>query len=410
MESRRRIEKAEEELRGCFSDLDSILHFNQKKVLDAMQSNRLASTDFHWTTGYGYGDVGREKVESIYSRIFLTEDALVRPNIVSGTHAISLVLHALTESGDEILSLSGSPYDTLQKVIGITGEDPSSLIQKGREYREIPLKDGKMDLESFNKFFEKRNPQLIIMQRSTGYGNRRAFTVQEIQEAVEEVRKFSQATIFLDNCYGEFTEIKEPTEIGVDIMAGSLIKNPGGGLAYTGGYIVGRESMIDKVASQLTAPGIGKECGLTFGQTRNILMGLFLAPERVIQCIKGSILFAKIFEEMGYKCIPRSTDPRSDIVQSIELKTGENLVEFCRSIQSSSPVDSHVTPYPWDMPGYVDQVIMAAGGFIEGSSIELSADGPMKEPYTVYFQGGLTYSHIRIALENVLNIFIKKSK
>lgn len=396
------LQEIENSLREPFAALDEICLINQEKVLNAMQSVRLASTDFNWTTGYGYGDVSRDKVEAVYAALFRTEDALVRPNIVSGTHAIALAIKALTSAGDTIVSITGTPYDTLHKVLGTSGEAPGNLRSKGVDYRELPLVDGTIDYDAIADFVS-HDTDLVIMQRSTGYSNRRAFTVNEMKRAVDEVRKSFDGIIFLDNCYGEFTETIEPTEVGVDIMAGSLIKNPGGGLSLSGGYVVGKESLIERVASELTAPGIGKECGLTFGQSRNTLMGLFLAPHRVVQCIKGAMLFAKTFENMGYDCVPASSDPRSDIVQSIALETPDNLVRFCRAIQAASPVDSHVTPYPWDMPGYEDQVIMAAGGFIEGSSIELSADGPMRPPYRVYFQGGLTYEHIKLALIRVLN-------
>lgn len=396
------LQEIENSLREPFAVLDEICLINQEKVLNAMQSVHLASTDFNWTTGYGYGDVSRDKVEAVYAALFRTEDALVRPNIVSGTHAIALAIKALTSAGDTIVSITGTPYDTLHKVLGTSGDAPGNLKSKGIDYRELPLVDATIDYDAIADFVS-HDTDLVIMQRSTGYSNRRAFTVDEMKRAVDEVRKSFDGIIFLDNCYGEFTETIEPTEVGVDIMAGSLIKNPGGGLSLSGGYVVGKESLIERVASELTAPGIGKECGLTFGQSRNTLMGLFLAPHRVVQCIKGTMLFAKTFESMGYDCVPASTDPRSDIVQSIALKTPENLIRFCRAIQAASPVDSHVTPYPWDMPGYEDQVIMAAGGFIEGSSIELSADGPMRPPYRVYFQGGLTYEHIKLALVRVLN-------
>lgn len=396
------LQEIEHSLREPFAALDEICLINQEKVLNAMQSARLASTDFNWTTGYGYGDVSRDKVEAVYAALFRTEDALVRPNIVSGTHAIALAIKALTSAGYTIVSITGTPYDTLHKVLGTSGDAPGNLRSKGVDYRELPLIDGAIDYDAIADFVS-HDTDLVIMQRSTGYSNRRAFTVDEMRRAVDAVRKSFDGIIFLDNCYGEFTETIEPTEVGVDIMAGSLIKNPGGGLSLSGGYVVGKEDLIERVASELTAPGIGKECGLTFGQSRNTLMGLFLAPHRVVQCIKGAMLFAKTFESMGYDCVPASSDPRSDIVQSIVLKTPENLIRFCRAIQAASPVDSHVTPYPWDMPGYEDQVIMAAGGFIEGSSIELSADGPMRPPYRVYFQGGLTYEHIKLALIRVLN-------
>lgn len=395
------LQTIEKSLEREFLELDRIAYGNQEKVLDALQKVRLAATDFNWATGYGYGDVGREKVEAVYADIFRTEDALVRPNMVSGTHAISLVLRALTSHGSTISSVTGAPYDTLHKVLGVAGNAPGNLKERGVGYKELPLQDGMIDFDGIRDAITD-DVDLVIMQRSTGYSDRRAFTVSEIERAVKEIRKKYNGIIFLDNCYGEFTELIEPSQVGVDVMAGSLIKNPGGGLSLSGGYVVGSETIVERVASELTAPGIGKECGLSFGQTRNTLMGLFLAPHRVNQCIKGALLFAKTFEHLGFDCIPSSKDPRSDIVQSIALKTDENLVAFCRAIQSASPVDSHVTPYPWDMPGYEDQVIMAAGGFIEGSSIELSADGPMREPYRVYFQGGLTFDHIKITLRKVL--------
>lgn len=399
------ILESERELSSVFHELDEISLYNQRKVLDILREEKLTSTDFNWTTGYGYGDVGRDKLESIYAKIFKSEDSLVRPNLVSGTHAISLVLNALTEYGDEILSITDRPYDTLQKVIGIEGNEPRNLLSRGRKYRELPLKNGNIDYDEIKNVITEKT-KLIIFQRSTGYSNRRAFTIDELEKGVCEVKKYTHVPVFLDNCYGEFTERKEPIEIGFDIIAGSLIKNPGGGLALTGGYIAGKRHLIRSVAATLTAPGIEKECGLSFGQTRNNLMGLFLAPQRVNHCLKGAILFSKVFEKLGYKCIPSSKDPRSDIVQSIQLNDPDKLISFCRAIQEISPVDSFVVPYPWDMPGYEDKVIMAAGGFVEGSSIELSADGPLREPFTVYFQGGLTYFHCKIALENVLKNFI----
>ncbi|MGI5949340.1 aminotransferase class I/II-fold pyridoxal phosphate-dependent enzyme [Peptoniphilus sp.] len=400
----------EKSLQDRFDELSDISQYNQVKILKAMQDEKLQATDFNWTTGYGYGDVGRDKVEAIYANIFKTEDALVRTNIVSGTHAISLALRSILRSGDHLLSITSTPYDTLQKVIGIRGNDPDSLINSGIEYSEIPLlADNSINIDEIKNNI-RDNTKLAILQRSTGYSNRRAFTVSELAEAVSEIKKVkSDLLVFVDNCYGEFTEITEPTEYGVDIMAGSLIKNPGGGIAYTGGYVVGKKELVDRAASFLTAPGIGKECGLTFGMTRQILQGLFMAPKIVEDAIKGAMLFSKCFEKLGFRTIPATDDPRSDIVTAIELKKPEILEEFCKSIQFSSPVDSIFTPMPWDMPGYEDKVIMAAGDFIEGSSIELSADGPMREPYYVYFQGGLSFYHIKFALVNVLNNLNEKN-
>ena len=403
------VNNIEKKLQDKFQEISDIAQYNQVKILKAMQEEGLKATDFNWTTGYGYGDIGRDKVESIYSKIFKTEDSLVRSNIVSGTHAITLAIKSVLKQGDHFLSVTSTPYDTLQKVIGIRGNSEDSLINSGYEYSEIPLIEGKIDVKNIKNYI-KENTSLVIMQRSTGYSNRRAFTIAELKEAIDEVKKINKdIKIFVDNCYGEFTELIEPSEIGIDIMAGSLIKNPGGGLCYTGGYVAGKRELVERAANLLTAPGIGKDCGLTFGMTRQILQGLFMSPKIVEDAIKGATLFSKCFEELGFKTIPASTDPRSDIVTAIELKKPEILEIFCKYIQFSSPVDSEFTPIAWDMPGYDDKVIMAAGDFIEGSSIELSADGPMRDPYYVYFQGGLSYYHIKFALIHLLNALDKEN-
>lgn len=402
------VNNIEEKLQYRFKEFSDIAQYNQVKILKAMQEEGLKATDFNWTTGYGYGDIGRDKVESIYTRIFNVEDSLVRSNIVSGTHAITLAIKSVLKPGDHFLSVTSTPYDTLQKVIGLRGDSPDSLINSGYQYSEVPLVDNMIDVDSIKDYIQD-NTSLVIMQRSTGYSNRRAFTVSELKEAVDEVKKINKdIKIFVDNCYGEFTELIEPSEIGIDVMAGSLIKNPGGGICYTGGYVAGKEELVERAANFLTAPGIGKDCGLTFGMTRQILQGLFMSPKIVEDAIRGATLFSRSFEELGFKTIPSSTDPRSDIVTAIELQKPEILEIFCKYIQFSSPVDSEFTPIPWDMPGYDDQVIMAAGDFIEGSSIELSADGPMREPYYVYFQGGLSYYHIKFSLINLLNALYKE--
>ena len=402
------VNNIEEKLQYRFKEFSDIAQYNQVKILKAMQEEGLKATDFNWTTGYGYGDIGRDKVESIYTRIFNVEDSLVRSNIVSGTHAITLAIKSVLKPGDHFLSVTSTPYDTLQKVIGLRGDSPDSLINSGYQYSEVPLVDNMIDVDSIKDYIQE-NTSLVIMQRSTGYSNRRAFTVSELKEAVDEVKKINKnIKIFVDNCYGEFTELIEPSEIGIDIMAGSLIKNPGGGICYTGGYVAGKGELVERAANFLTAPGIGKDCGLTFGMTRQILQGLFMSPKIVEDAIRGATLFSRSFEELGFKTIPSSTDPRSDIVTAIELQKPEILEIFCKYIQFSSPVDSEFTPIPWDMPGYDDQVIMAAGDFIEGSSIELSADGPMREPYYVYFQGGLSYYHIKFSLINLLNALYKE--
>ena len=402
------VNNIEEKLQDRFKEFSDIAQYNQVKILKSMQEEGLKATDFNWTTGYGYGDIGRDKVESIYTRIFNVEDSLVRSNIVSGTHAITLAIKSVLKPGDHFLSVTSTPYDTLQKVIGLRGDSPDSLINSGYQYSEVPLVNNMIDVDSIKDYIQD-NTSLVIMQRSTGYSNRRAFTVSELKEAVDEVKKVNKdIKIFVDNCYGEFTELIEPSEIGIGIMAGSLIKNPGGGICYTGGYVAGKEELVERAANFLTAPGIGKDCGLTFGMTRQILQGLFMSPKIVEDAIRGATLFSRSFEELGFKTIPSSTDPRSDIVTAIELQRPEILEIFCKYIQFSSPVDSEFTPIPWDMPGYDDQVIMAAGDFIEGSSIELSADGPMREPYYVYFQGGLSYYHIKFSLINLLNALYKE--
>lgn len=398
----------EELILNKFSFIDNIKEFNQYKVISAMQKCRLNSTDFYWTSGYGYGDVGRDKVEEIYSKVFNTEDALVRPTIVSGTHAISLALSALLKPGDELLYITGTPYDTLLSVIGLQGDKNGTLMDYGIDYNEIPLLDNKIQLELLKNTITSKT-KVIGIQRSTGYSDRRALTISEIEEAVLSIREYnSDVIIFVDNCYGEFLEMKEPTDVGVDIMAGSLIKNPGGGIALSGGYIVGRADLIEQAANRSTAPGIGKDCGLTFGTTRTTLQGLFLAPHIVSEAVKGALLVAIVYSGLGFRIVPSLDDKRSDIIQGVELLTGERVVEFCKGIQSASAVDSYISPEPWEMPGYEDKVVMAAGGFIDGSSIELSADGPMREPFFVYYQGGLTYEHCKLGvLKSMNNLYTK---
>lgn len=402
------VNNCEKNIIDRFEERQRIAEFNQIKILKAMQEEKLQATDFNWTTGYGYGDIGREKVEAIYSHIFHTEDALVRPNIVSGTHAISLALMGVLKAGDHVLSGSGTPYDTLLKVIGVTGNEPGNMKELGIEYSEAPLVDNIISIDEIEKKLQS-NTKVIMLQRSTGYSDRRAITVDEFKEAIKGIREIApNVIIFIDNCYGEFTDYNEPSDFGADIMAGSLIKNPGGGLAFSGGYIVGKKIYIDRIANRLTAPGIGKECGLSFGLTRQILQGLFISPRVVEDAVMGADLFAKAFTTLGFETTPTLKDRRSDIILAIKLNDGDKLKAFCQSIQGASPVDAHFTPEPWDMPGYDDKVIMAAGAFVEGSSIELSADGPMREPYFAYYQGGLTYQHAKFALMNVLQSFIDR--
>ena len=397
------------EIQDRFTALDSIREFNQYKVIEAMQHNRLSSTDFYWTTGYGYGDVGREKVESIFARVFRGESALVRPAIASGTHALNLTLSGILRPGDQLLYATGKPYDTLLKVIGTKGSMGGSLMDYGVSYKEVSLKDNLIDVEAVLDSVED-STKIIAFQRSTGYSDRRALTISELEEAILAVKnRFPEKIVMVDNCYGEFLEEREPIEIGADIIAGSLIKNPGGGLALSGGYVVGREDLVDLVANRLTAPGLGKDCGLTFGTSRTTMQGLFLAPHITMEAVKGALLMGAVYKSLGFKIVPELDDKRSDIIQGIELKTEERVSEFCKGIQSASTVDSYVVPEAWDMPGYADRIIMAAGGFIEGSSIELSADGPMREPYYAYFQGGLTYDHCKLGiLKSLNNLYAKK--
>ncbi|MGN9164101.1 aminotransferase class I/II-fold pyridoxal phosphate-dependent enzyme [Tissierellaceae bacterium HCP3S3_D8] len=403
------VDRSEKDIFKKFNEIDRVKEFNQYKVINAMHESRLSSTDFYWTTGYGYGDVGRDKVEEIYSRVFNTEDALVRPTIASGTHALSLTLSGILRPGDELISITGSPYDTLQKVIGVEGDMEGNLIEYGISYKEVPLVNNKIDIDAAKKSITDKT-KIVMIQRSTGYSDRRALTVSEIEEAVSAIKKYNKDIIIMvDNCYGEFLETKEPTDVGVDIMAGSLIKNPGGGLALSGGYIVGNRKLVELVANRLTAPGLGKDCGLTFGTTRTTLQGLFLAPHIVSEAVKGALLMAKVYKDLGFRVIPDVEDERSDIIQAIEFLSRERVSEFCKGIQAASPVDAYVVPEAWEMPGYEDQVIMAAGGFIDGSSIELSADGPMREPYFAYYQGGLTYEHCKLGVyKSLSNLYNKK--
>ncbi len=386
-----------------FYRINEIKEYNQYKVINAMQENRLSSTDFNWTTGYGYGDIGRDKVEKIYAHVFNTEDALVRPAIASGTHAISLTLSGLLRPGDEVIAITGTPYDTLQKVIGTKGNLSGTLIDYGVKYKEIPLIANTIDINKVINSISK-DTKMLMIQRSTGYSDRRALTIDEIDKAIKSIREVNKDIIIMvDNCYGEFLEFKEPTDVGADIMAGSLIKNPGGGIALSGGYIVGKSYLVEQIANRLTAPGLGKDCGLTFGTTRGTLQGLFLAPHIVSEAVKGALLVAIVYKELGFNVVPDVDDLRSDIIQAVQLNSPERVIEFCRGIQAASAVDSYVTPEAWDMPGYEDKVIMAAGGFIEGSSIELSADGPIREPYFAYYQGGLTYEHCKLGVMKSLN-------
>lgn len=392
-----RITRAENLLAERFSALDELRSANQLKVLYAMQQNGLSQSDFYSPTGYGYGDTGREKTERIFRDVFHAEDALVRAGITSGTHALATVLFALVGHGQTLFAATGHPYDTLQEVIGIKGEEVGTLLERGAKYEMLPLEHGKINLAALPEAL-KTHPRLVLLQRSTGYTNRRAFTIDELGEAITVIRKASpESIIFVDNCYGEFTETREPLDVGADLMAGSLIKNPGGGIAISGGYIAGRKDLVERCMNHLTAPGIGKDTGLSFGTTRLTLQGLFFAPHVTIEALKGALLFAAVYEDMGYSCMPALSDPRSDIIEAITLGEGKKVEAFCRAVQKAASVGADVVPLPWDMPGYSDPVVMASGGFIDGSSIEVSADGPMREPFIVYYQGGVVYEQVKSA-------------
>lgn len=402
------IKEAENDLCDDFNKLEEISEFNQLKVLKAFNKYNLNTQDFISATGYGYADTGREKVEEIFADIFKSEDALVRPSIVAGTHALSLVLFALLNNGDKMVAITDDPYDTMQQVIGIAGNKKGNLLSKGISYDKLALdSNNQIDYGNISNVIDK-DTKLALIQRSTGYTQRRAFTISEIGKAVSEIKRANPDTIvFVDNCYGEFTEDKEPIEVGADIVAGSLIKNLGGGIAITGGYICGKADLIEYCANTLTAPGIGKDEGLSFGTTRQVLQGLYFAPHIVKEAIKVGLLFGKVFDKLGYDVIPKVDDPRSDIVQSIIFKDPDKVITFCKSIQEVASVDSNLVPEPFPMPGYEDPVIMAAGGFVEGATSELSADGPLREPYVAYLQGGLNYYHGKHALKCVLSNFKK---
>lgn len=402
------VRLAEAQVREQFQKLDDIMAFNQYKVLAAFQKNRISDMHFAWQTGYGYNDPGREALEKVYAEIFATEAALVRPTIVNGTHALTLTLAGILRPGDELIYCTGKPYDTLEEVIGIRGENNGSLKDFGINYKQVELTpDGSIDYPALKSAINSKT-KMISLQRATGYGWRKAITTPQIKEWAAFVKKVNPDIIcMVDNCYGEFLDVVEPTQLGVDVMAGSLIKNPGGGLALTGGYIVGKKNLIELISYRMTSPGIGGECGLTFGQTRTMFQGLFLAPKTVNGAVKGAVLCSQVFLNLGYLVCPDPSAERSDIIQAIQLGTPEAVIAFCKGIQAAAPIDAHVDPMPWDMPGYEDQVIMAAGAFVQGSSIELSADAPIRPPYNVYFQGGLTYEHSKFGVIRALQELYK---
>ncbi|MBO8158385.1 methionine gamma-lyase family protein [Thermosyntropha sp.] len=403
------IRKAEHELRYRFIELEEIVYHNQVKILEAFKKYHVRDINFSPSSGYGYGDLGRDVLEEIYADIFETEDALVRGQIVSGTHAISACLFGILRQGDELVSVVGSPYDTLQSIIGKNNSMPGTLIDKGVIYKEVELTpNGKPDAYNIALNITSKT-KMALIQRSRGYSLRPPLTVEQIGELIEIIKKANPETIIMvDNCYGEFTDIVEPSQVGADIVAGSLIKNPGGGLAPSGGYIVGRKQLIEQISYHLTAPGLGKELGASLISNRFFYQGLFMAPHIVLQALKGAVLLAYIFEKYGYKVYPAWQEKRADIVQAIELNSPEEVLKFCQIVQSNSPVDSDVKLEYATMPGYDDKVVMAAGTFIQGSSIELSCDAPLRFPYCVYVQGGLTYEHVRYVTAKLLDELIFK--
>ncbi len=405
------VEAAQAEVAEEFARVERVAEYNQAKVLAAFQKHEIAARHFSGTTGYGYDDIGRDTLDRVFASTFGAEDALVRPQFASGTHALSAMLFGVLMPGDELLSATGKPYDTLEETIGISGNAPGSLRRYGISYAQTELReDGGIDLPGILAKMTDHT-KVVHFQRSRGYAWRRALTVAEIGSAIKAIKAARpEVIVTVDNCYGEFTALTEPTEVGADLMAGSLIKNPGGGIAPTGGYVAGRKDFVEQVADRLSAPGIGREVGSYAASYAPFYQGFFLAPHVVAQALKGAILAARVFESLGMEVLPHSHDVREDIIQSICFRSPERLISFCQSIQRVSPVDSHVVPYPWDMPGYQDQVIMAAGAFVGGSSIELSADAPLVEPYIVYLQGGLTYEHAKLAIMAVLQEMVKKGE
>ena len=391
-------EKALERLKERFAEIDKIAEYNQAKVLSAMQKNRVGAACFAATTGYGYDDVGRDTLEKVYADVFHTEAALVRPQITCGTHALTVALSANLLPGDELLSPVGAPYDTLQEVIGIR-ESPCSLAEYGVTYRQADLKeDGSFDYDAIRSAISDKT-KLITIQRSKGYATRPTFSVTQIGELIAFCKSIKpDVLVMVDNCYGEFVETIEPSDVGADMVVGSLIKNPGGGLAPIGGYICGTKTCVERCAYRLSAPGLGQEVGANLGLMLSLYQGFFLAPTVVAGAEKGAIFAANLYEPLGFRCVPNATESRHDIIQAVELGSEAAMIAFCKGIQAAAPVDSFATPLPWDMPGYNDKVIMAAGAFIQGSSIELSADGPIREPYAVYFQGGLTWYHAKLGI------------
>lgn len=401
--------KALSDVEEQFKIYDEIREYNQLKVLNAFQEERISDMHFTNSSGYGYDDIGRDTLDKVYARIFNTESALVRPHFVNGTHAIGCALMGNLKTGDTMVCITGAPYDTLHNIIGISGkENIGSLKEYGVNYKQVDLKNGTFDTEKIIEVLKEDSTiKLVHIQRSTGYGWRKSFLVSEIGEIISKIKEIrSDICVFVDNCYGELIDKIEPTDVGADLVAGSLIKNLGGGIAPTGGYVAGKSKYVEQAAYRLTTPGIGGECGSTFGVMRQLYQGLFLAPHIVMEALKGAVFCSRIMEIAGFEVLPKYNDKRSDIIQAIKFNDRDNLIKFCKGIQKGSPIDSHVECEPWAMPGYNDEVIMAAGAFIQGSSIELSADAPIREPYIAYLQGGLTFDHAKIGILISLNNII----
>ena len=408
MEKNRIVQNAEEKVKKYFDLVDEIKEYNQEKVLRAFTDNKVGLEHFSTVSGYGHDDLGRQILDDVFAQVFKAEKAIVRNHFVSGTHTLACCLFGNLRHGEKLVSVAGGPYDTMEEVIGIRGNERASLKGHGIEYDEVPLINNMdVDFEGIRNKIDK-SVNMVLIQRSRGYSLRKSLNIETIRKIVEIVKsKNPDCICFVDNCYGEFVEKLEPLEVGADLIAGSLIKNPGGGIVETGGYIAGKEEFVEQAACRLTAPGIGCEGGAMLNQTRLIFQGLFMAPSVVSEAIKGAILASQVFEDMGYISTPKPHEVRTDLIQTIKFGAPEPLIEFCRTLQLNSPIDSYVTPIPDEVPGYDDKLIMAGGSFIEGSTIELSADGPVRPPYAVYMQGGLNYAHVKIALKGIVERLVK---
>ncbi|AST91976.1 aminotransferase class I/II-fold pyridoxal phosphate-dependent enzyme [Sutcliffiella cohnii] len=404
------VQKIERKIQDVLKEADQVSESNQFRVLQSFQQHRISDAHFMPTTGYGYDDMGRDALEKVYADVLGGESALVRPQIISGTHAISIALFGILRPGDELLYITGKPYDTLEEIVGIRGSGVGSLKDFHINYKAIELKNNKsIDWEAVSNAITPKT-KMIGIQRSKGYATRPSYTIEEIEEMINFVKEIkSDVIVFVDNCYGEFIEFKEPCHVGADLMAGSLIKNPGGGLAKTGGYIVGKQELVEACSYRMTSPGIGAEAGASLYSLQEMYQGFFLAPHVVAQALKGAVFTAAFLEELGMNTFPSWDSKRTDLIQSVQFDDRDKMVAFCQAIQFASPINSHVTPYPNYMPGYEDDVIMAAGTFVQGASIELTADGPIRPPYVAYVQGGLTYSHVKIAVCTAIDSLLTKN-